>query len=78
MATPANSRIAAEITGIVCPVDFAAMASDPVRVQYVIDLISSEAPSGADLQARQYLDEMSPMCRNSLIVMLTKLKAATA
>lgn len=78
MSMVANTKITAEIAGIVCPVDFAGMASDPARVQYVIDLLSSESPDGTDLQARQNLDEMTPRCRASLIVMLTKLKAATS
>lgn len=75
MAKVANSKMSAELSGIVCPVDFAGMADDPTRVQFVIDLLSSESPDGSDLQARQNLDEMTPRCRASLVVMLTKMKA---
>lgn len=78
MAKVANTKMSAEIAGIVCPVDFAGMADDPARVQYVIDLLSSESPDGADLQARQYMDQMTRLCRASMVVMLTKLKAAVS
>lgn len=76
MSMVANTRIASETAGIVCPVDFAGMADDPARVQYIIDLLSAESPDGADLLARQNLDQMTPRCRASLIVMLEKAKTA--
>lgn len=72
MALRPNSRITAEVAGIVSPINFAGMANDVARVTYIRDLIIAEEASGADLQARMYLDEMSPLCRNALYVILTK------
>lgn len=72
----ANSKMSAEIAGIVSPINFAGMADNQTRVQYLIDLVGAETVDGADLQARQYMDEMSASCRRSLVVALTKCKAA--
>ena len=77
MALKANSRMTAEVAGMVSPINFAGMASDLARVTYIRDLIAAEEATGTDLQARMYLDEMSPMCRNSLYVILTKCMAST-
>ena len=71
-----NSYLAQEAAGIQNPIDFATPATDPLKVQALIDAISLE---GTDPdQHRLYLDEMSPACRTSLYVMLVALKAAVA
>lgn len=72
-----NSKLAAEITGMTSPIsaaDFAAAADDPARVQLLITLMSYESTDPD--QHRLWLDEMTPAARNSLIVILTALKAA--
>lgn len=80
--TDINTKLTANTTGIVIPTDYAGAASDPARVQLLIDLISLEGVDGpnnsATRQARGYLDEMSPMCRDWLFAHLTKLKAAVS
>lgn len=69
-----NSKLAAEIKGLVNPIDFATPVGDPAKVQALIDMISYESTNPTE--HRLYLDEMSPACRNSFIVVLNALKAA--
>lgn len=66
-----NSRIAAEIKGMVNPLNFAALATPEARVQLLIDTLTYESTNPDE--HRLYLDEMSPACRASLIVILTAL-----
>lgn len=69
-----NSHLAASSAGITNPIDFATPATDPLKVQALIDAISLE---GTDPdEHRLFLDEMSPACRDSLYVILVALKAA--
>lgn len=71
-----NSRLAQEATGIQNPLDFTTPVADADKVQVLIDAISNESTDPGAADARLYLDEMSPVCRTSLYVMLTALKAS--
>lgn len=75
MTLYANSKIATEIATAPSAINFAGMADDPTRVQYMIDLLSAETADGTDQVNRAYMDEMSPICRISVVAALTKLKA---
>lgn len=69
-----NTNLADNVVGMTQPFDFAGAADDPARVQLLIDAISYEA-TDPDYH-RLFLDEMSPVCRDSLYAILVALKAA--
>jgi len=77
MSTQLNSKLAYEISTVTVPTNYAGLATNALRIQALMDLLSAETVSGAtDQQARLFLDEMTPICRVSLLAHMTKLKAA--
>lgn len=66
------------VTGIQPIVNYAGLASDPARVQALLDLIpDNDSASSSGAQAGGgYLDEMSPAAADQLRVELAALKAA--
>jgi len=73
----ANSRLAYEVSTIVVPTNYAGMASDAARVQYLRDLLAYETvDTTALLQDRGFLDEMTPIARAWLCAHLDKIIAS--
>ena len=73
-----NSHIAANIKGLQNPITFdSGTAGDDNKgaVGQLIDLLSLEATQPGT-EHRLFLDEMSPACRDSLLVILTALQTA--
>lgn len=78
-----NSKLAAMATGVKNPIAFTSSAGAAstaamqttvqANIQLLIDAVSKEGTDATD--HRLYLDEMSPIARTSLYVMLTDLKA---
>jgi hypothetical protein len=69
-----NTHLAAAAMGITNPIDFDTPATNAEKIQALIDVVSKEATDPTD--HRLFLDEMSPVARDSLYVMLVALKAS--
>lgn len=79
MALQPNSKLLSEVAQTPCPVNYTTAAgSDPLRVQYLIDLVSAETVDGVDAVNRGFMDEMSAIARVTLVSHLTALKAAVS
>lgn len=76
MATIPNSKLAAEAALVTVNTNYAVAASDPARVQLLMDLIAAESVDDTTVLDRLFLDEMSPLARKSLYAHLVKLKAS--